>query len=115
MACSNLDTFGDVDCGNSTVSEGCESSRYSGVVLQVNIEYYNNQEVFNFNPNRVQYRYTVDHVKESEFKAYEITQVSEDGRGRTQNNRHGIRIVFRQIGTFVFWANHREACLYRCA
>lgn len=70
-------------------------------MLQVNIEYYNNQEVFNFDPNRVQYRYTVDHVKESEFKAYEIIPVAGDGGQRIENNRHGIRIVFRQIGMFV--------------
>ena len=96
---SNLDTFGDVDCGNSTVSPGCESARYSGIVLQVNIQYNNNQEVFNFNTDRVQFRYTVDHVEESEFKGYEILTTGDD-RTRTRNNRHGIRMVFRQIGAF---------------
>ena len=40
--------------------------RYSGVVLQGNIGYNNNRQVFNFNTDRVEYRYTVDHVKESE-------------------------------------------------
>jgi hypothetical protein len=47
------------------------------------------------------YWYTVDHVKESEFKAYEIirgTVVDEESTTRTRNNRHGIRIVFRQVG-----------------
>ena len=87
-----------MDCGNSTVSPGCESARYSGIVLQVNIQYNNNQEVFNFNTDRVQFRYTVDHVEESEFKGYEILTTVGDERTRTRNNRHGIRMVFRQIG-----------------
>ena len=45
------------------------------------------------------YWYTVDHVAESEFKAYEIIRgaIGED-TPRTRNNRHGIRIVFRQVG-----------------
>ena len=54
------------ECDPDEVSPGCESARYSGVVLQVNIEYNNNRQVFNFNTDRVEYRYTVDHVKESE-------------------------------------------------
>lgn len=99
---SDLDTFGDVECEPDEVSEGCESSRYSGIVLQVNIEYNNNQEVFSFNTNRVRYRYTVDHVKESEYKAYEILDTEDgDSRARVENNRHGIRIVFRQIGMSI--------------
>jgi hypothetical protein len=107
---SDLDTFGDVDCGNSTVSEGCESARYSGIVLQVNIEYNNNRDVFNFNTDRVQFRYTVDHVKESEFKAYEI--IPQNDTSQIQNNRHGIRIVFRQIGTFRPFRLLVPRCLY---
>ena len=35
---SDLDTFGDVECAPDDVSPGCESARYAGLVLQVNIE-----------------------------------------------------------------------------
>jgi len=46
----------------------------------------------------VEYRYTVDHVKESEYKGYEILQEAESPASRTENNRHGIRLIFRQVG-----------------
>ena len=46
----------------------------------------------------MQYRYTVQHVTEAEYKADEILYDPADGTTRTKNNRHGIRLVFRQIG-----------------
>jgi hypothetical protein len=46
----------------------------------------------------VQYRYTVQHVTEAEYKADEILYDPTDETTRTKNNRHGIRLVFRQVG-----------------
>jgi hypothetical protein len=92
---TDLDTAGDVSCESDEVSAGCESFRYSGLVLQVNIEYNNK---FSFDSSQVEYKYTVDHVKESEFQANEIMIESGGAAERTVNNRHGIRVVFRQIG-----------------
>lgn len=93
----DLDTEGDVACESDAVSPGCESFRYSGLILQVNIEYNNK---FSFDSSQVEYRYTVDHVKNSEFQANELIISNDNGsnRTRTVNNRHGIRVVFRQIG-----------------
>lgn len=92
---NDLDTDGDVDCESNAVSPGCESFRYSGLVLQVNIEYNNK---FSFNASEVEYRYTVNHIEQSEFQANELIAVLADNSSRTVNNRHGIRVVFRQIG-----------------
>lgn len=49
----NLDTDGDVACESDAVSPGCESFRYSGLILQVNIEYSNK---FSFDASQVEYR-----------------------------------------------------------
>ena len=40
----------------------------------------------------------MDHVKESEFQANEMFIENNDAINRTISNRHGIRVVFRQIG-----------------
>lgn len=93
---TNLDTFGDFDCDpGSPPAPGCESARYAGLVLQVGLEYDNR---FSFDTTRVQYRYTVQHVTEAEYKADEILYDPTDETTRTKNNRHGIRLVFRQVG-----------------
>jgi len=91
---SYLDTEGDVSCEADEVSPGCESFRYSGMVLQVNIEYNNK---WSFDPTQVEYKYTVDHVKESEFQANEMLIADFGAADRTIQNRHGIRVVFRQV------------------
>ena len=91
----DLDTRGDVGCESNVVSPGCESFRYSGLILQVNIEYNNK---WSFDATQVEYRITVDHIKNSEFQANELVSEGADNRTRTVNNRHGLRVVFRQIG-----------------
>ena len=108
------------------MSPGCESFRYSGLVLQVNIEYANKKpSPFDLRESRVYYRFTVDHVQKSEYQvrtrcllspprprgppdagltprpraqANEVIPDPDPGTGRTVNNRHGLRIMFRQIG-----------------
>ena len=51
------------------MSPGCESYRYSGLVLQVNIEYTNKKpSPIDLRESRVYYRFTVDHVKQSEYQ-----------------------------------------------
>ena len=51
------------------MSPGCESFRYSGLVLQVNIEYANKKpSPFDLRESRVYYRFTVDHVQKSEYQ-----------------------------------------------
>ena len=63
-------------------------------MLQVNLDYNNR---FSFDTSRVEYRYTVNHIKEAEFKAEEVLS-EQDATTRVVNNRHGVRIVFRQLG-----------------
>ena len=56
-------------CAVRQVSPGCESFRYSGLVLQVNIEYANKKpSPFDLRESRVYYRFTVDHVQKSEYQ-----------------------------------------------
>jgi hypothetical protein len=58
---TNLDTEGDFDCDPSDESPGCESYRYAGLVLQVDIHYDN---TFSFDTRRVRFWYTVQRVEQ---------------------------------------------------
>ena len=74
---------------------GCESYRYAGLVLQVNMIYDNR---FSFDTGSVQFRYTVDRVEEAEFKGYNTIYTDPGNYGaRVVENRHGIRMVFEQV------------------
>lgn len=57
----------------------------------------------------MEYRYTVNHIKEAEFKAEEVLS-EQDATTRVVNNRHGVRIVFRQVRGAGEWqqTNERE-------
>ena len=68
MLCFWQDTEGDFDCEDNELGPGCESYRYAGMVLQVNLHYDN---TFSFDTRRVRFWYTVTRVEEAEFKGYE--------------------------------------------
>ena len=63
-------------------------------------------------------RYTVDHVTNAEFKGYETryTNVFGTEQTRSLNNRHGIRLLFRQVGEIgqVPTPHTRRQCASLC-
>lgn len=88
---TDLDADGDYD------SEGeVESYRYAGLVLQVNI-YYSN-DVHAFSGRSYRYHYTVDHIKQEEYKGAEVSYVDGGSGERHIYDRHGIRLVFTVTG-----------------
>ena len=67
------------------MSPGCESFRYSGLVLQVNIEYANKKpSPFDLRESRVYYRFTVDHVQKSEYQVRSAVYFRRHGRAVRQ-------------------------------
>eukprot|EP01097_Dermamoeba_algensis_P008288 TRINITY_DN5466_c0_g1_i1.p1 TRINITY_DN5466_c0_g1~~TRINITY_DN5466_c0_g1_i1.p1 ORF type:complete len:381 (-),score=65.76 TRINITY_DN5466_c0_g1_i1:114-1256(-) len=87
-----------VKLDDESTSSANESWRYSGCVLLVFISYDN---TFSFNTNNLRYKIKVVQVKNTEFKAVEPVHFpgNETYQQRMIKNRHGVRLLFLQIGT----------------
>lgn len=103
----NLDATTDVP---GSASDASNTLRYDGIVLVVYIKYMNSNvppttvngtKLVTTESNSIQYEYTVRRVLKAEYK-FESPDFLSDGTGNfVLFNRHGVRLVFKQIGEFL--------------
>jgi hypothetical protein len=89
----DLDTFSPSTGGGGKRDN--YSKRFAGVVLLVRVFYDN---TFTYNTGHFRYRYEVEEVSNTQFKAIQPEYDMGDDTHRTLNNRHGLRLVFQQAG-----------------
>eukprot|EP01103_Thecamoeba_quadrilineata_P011651 TRINITY_DN2823_c0_g1_i1.p1 TRINITY_DN2823_c0_g1~~TRINITY_DN2823_c0_g1_i1.p1 ORF type:complete len:303 (+),score=14.22 TRINITY_DN2823_c0_g1_i1:256-1164(+) len=84
----------DLDEISGSANNGNETMRYAGLILMVVLEYSN---TVSFSLQNVEYTLSARIVKDTEFKAVE-TIYTDYPRNVTEQNRHGIRMIFLQTG-----------------
>jgi len=72
-----------------------ESYRFAGTVLMVYITYSN---TYSFDLSAIDYTYSATFLNSTEFKVTENVPTLQDSTTRTLYDRHGVRLLFKQVG-----------------